>query len=139
MTRLRAGRSRVRSPCSGRAVCGSLVGIAGSNPIAVAERSKARVRVRSLAGVAGSILAGARMFVLNVVSKDKNAKCRTVKTKKQVWMKYTQSTREYKKIPAGTIVFFLQDVPIGSGAHPASCLIGSGSSFSACKATRVRG
>jgi hypothetical protein len=36
-----------------------------------------------------------------VVSKDKKAKCRTVKTKRQVKIKYKQSTREYKKFPGG--------------------------------------
>ena len=34
------------------------------------------------------------MFVLCVVSKDKKAKCRTIKTKKQLRKKYKQSTRE---------------------------------------------
>ena len=48
----------------------SLVGIAGSN--SVAERSKARVCGRSLTRVAGSNPAGAWMFVL--YSKDKKAK-----------------------------------------------------------------
>ena len=37
---------------------------------------------------------GAWMFVLCVVSKDKMTKCERVKTKKQVRMKYKQSTRE---------------------------------------------
>ena len=31
------------------------------------------------------------------MSKDRKAKCRTIKTKKQVWMKYKHSIREYKK------------------------------------------
>ena len=37
------------------------------------------------------------MFVLCVVIKDKKAKCRTISIQKQVWMKYKQSTSEYKK------------------------------------------
>ena len=37
------------------------------------------------------------MFMLCVVSKDKQAKCRTIKTKKQEGIKYKQTTREYKK------------------------------------------
>jgi hypothetical protein len=40
---------------------------------------------------------GAWMFVLCVESKDKMAKCRTVRTKKQARMKYKESTREYKR------------------------------------------
>jgi hypothetical protein len=44
------------------------------------------------------------MFVLCVVSKDKKAKCTTIKTKKQVQMTYKQSTR-YKKNP-GICIFF---------------------------------
>jgi hypothetical protein len=41
------------------------------------------------------------MFVLSFVSKDRKAKCRIIKTKKLVRMKYIQSTREYKKVPPG--------------------------------------
>ena len=37
------------------------------------------------------------IFVLCVVREDKQAKCRTIKTKKQVRMKYKQNTGEYKK------------------------------------------
>ena len=52
-----------------------------SLPIPVAERAKARVCDRSLAGVAGSNPAG----MMDVYKK---AKCRTTKTKNQVRMKY---------------------------------------------------
>ena len=43
------------------------------------------------------IPSSAWMFVLSFVSKDRKAKCRTIKTKKLVGMKYIQSAREYKK------------------------------------------
>ena len=61
--------------------------VRGSNPpIPVAEQSKARVCCRLLTGVLGSNSAG-DMDVC-VVGKDKKAKCRTIKTKTQVRMKY---------------------------------------------------
>ena len=46
------------------------------------------------------------MFVLCVVSKDKKAKRRTIKTKKQVRIKYkTKYKRIQKKIPMGLLEF----------------------------------
>ena len=47
------------------------------------------------------------MLVLCVVSKDKKAKCRTIKTK-DTSTDDVQSTREYKKIPPGTWMFVLR-------------------------------
>ena len=52
----------------------------------MAERFKARVRGRSLAGVAGSNPAGG--MDVCVVSEDKKAKRRTIKTQKQIPIKY---------------------------------------------------
>jgi hypothetical protein len=61
------------------------------------------------------------LFVLWVVSKDKRQEC---KTKKQVQMKYKQSTREYKQNAGGCEIFLSH--PDWHGAHPASCTIGTG-------------
>jgi hypothetical protein len=58
----------------------------------VAERSKTRVCGQSLDGVAGSDPAGG-MDVCDV-SKRQTVKCRTVKTKQPVQMKYRESTKE---------------------------------------------
>jgi hypothetical protein len=55
------------------------------------------------------------MFSFFVVSKDKKEKCRSRKTKKQVRIKYRQSTREYKNIPVG--VRFFAPVHTGPGAQ----------------------
>ena len=55
----------------------------------MAERLKARVCGRSLAGIAGlNPGRGVDVCVMCVVSKDKKAKCRTIKTQKQVRIKY---------------------------------------------------
>jgi hypothetical protein len=67
------------------------------------------------------------MFVLCVVSKDKKAKCRTIKAKTQIRMKYKHSIREYKIIPSWAR--FSAPVQIGPGAHPASYTISTGVSF----------
>jgi hypothetical protein len=37
--------------------------------------------------------------------KDKKAKCRTIKTKKQVWMKYKQRRRKCKNKPGMSKIF----------------------------------
>ena len=55
-------------------------------PIPVTKRFKARACGPSLAGIAGSNPAGG--MDVCVVSKDRKTKCRTIKTKKQVRMKY---------------------------------------------------
>ena len=65
----------------------------------MADRSKARVCGRSLAGIAGSNPAG-DMDVMCVVSTDKRQKCRTVKTKNQVRMKYRVQENTNKIPPA---------------------------------------
>ena len=54
----------------------------------LAECSKARVCGRSLAEVPGSNLAGG--MDICVASTDKKAKCRKIKTKKEVRMKYRE-------------------------------------------------
>ena len=77
---------------------------------------------RSLAGVAGSNPAGIMDVCVCVVSKDKKAKCRMIKTKKQVWMKYKQSKREYKKVPVGPR--FSASVQTSLGVHPGSYTTG---------------
>jgi hypothetical protein len=60
-----------------------------SLPMPVAERSKARVCGRSLAGIASSNSAGVMdVCPLRVVRKHKNAKRRTITTKNQVRMNY---------------------------------------------------
>ena len=67
----------------------------------MAERYKARVCDRSLAGVANSNPTGG--IEVCVVSGEKKAKCGTIKTKKQVRMKYKHSTKntKQKKSPCG--------------------------------------
>jgi hypothetical protein len=70
-----------------------------------AERSKATVCGRSLAGVANSNPAGAWMFLLCIVSKNKKANYRTVKTKKQLRMKEKGSEENKIKIPEGDEIF----------------------------------
>ena len=75
-----------------RCQCSSELKQIGSNTgvdILCADASGRELRVR--------IPPGALMSVLCVVSKDKKAKCRTIKTKKQVRMKYEQNKKEYKK------------------------------------------
>jgi hypothetical protein len=61
------------------------------------DRSKAMVWGRSLAWLRVRIPPGLWMFVLCVLSKDKMAKYRTIKTKNQVMTKYQHITIEYKK------------------------------------------
>jgi hypothetical protein len=55
------------------------------------------------------------MFVLCGVSKHKKAKYRTIKTKKQVWMKYTveENTKRLAEGPR-----FSAPVQTSPGAHP---------------------
>ena len=60
-----------------------------------------------------------------VVSKDKKAKSRTIKTKKQVRLKYEQSTREHKKIPVEAR--FSAHVLTSPGVHSDSYKLGTGS------------
>jgi hypothetical protein len=62
-------------------------------PIPVAERSKARICCRSLAGVAGSNPARAWIFVFCVVSKDKKAKMQDNEDK-ETSTDEVQSTKE---------------------------------------------
>jgi hypothetical protein len=57
------------------------------------------------------------MFVLCVVSKDKKAKCRTMKTKTQVWIKYRVQENS-KKIRDGAR--FSAPFLTGPETHPAS-------------------
>jgi hypothetical protein len=85
-------------------------------PFSVAESSKARVYGRWLDGVAGS--SPTRGMDVCVVSKDKNVKCRTIKTKTQVRMKYKQSTRECRKIP-----------PVACMSVCCECFVMSGTGF----------
>ena len=62
------------------------------------------------------------MFVFSVVSTDKKEKCRTVKTKKQVRMKYrVQENTKKKKMPVKAR--FSAGVRTGPGAHPASYIV----------------
>ena len=68
-----------------------------SLPISVAERFKAKICGRSVLGLRARIPQGARMFVLGVVSKDKEAKYRTIKTKEQRRMKYRVQENMNKK------------------------------------------
>ena len=74
----------------------------------MAERSKARVCGRSLAGVAGLNPGGSMdVWVVSVLQKRQKAKCMTIKTQKLVGMKYRERTRESKKIPPGAWRFLL--------------------------------
>jgi hypothetical protein len=58
--------------------------------------------------------------VVCVVSTDAKSKCRTIKTKTQVRIKYKQSTREYNKnTPMWTI--FSLPVQTRTGFQAASC------------------
>ena len=82
-----------RDSSAGIATCYRLTGPGIEKPISVAERWKSRVCGRSLDGIAGSNPAGGMNVC--VVSTDNKAKCRTINTKKQVPMKYEQSTREW--------------------------------------------
>jgi hypothetical protein len=52
-------------------------------------------------------------FVLCVLSKDKNAKCRIIKTKKQVRMKYREQENTKKKSGEGDIFRTRRDQPWG--------------------------
>ena len=82
------------------------IGRHGLLPIPVAERSKGEgLRPLACWDCGFEIRRGhGCLSVVSVVCatvKDKKAKGRTIQTKKRVWMKYKQSTREYKKNPAG--------------------------------------
>ena len=85
-------------------------------PIPVAERYKARVCGRSLAEIAGSNPAGGMDVYVVLYSKENKAKCRPVKSKKQVRTKYR--VQENKKVPVGTR--FSAPVQSGPRAQPAS-------------------
>jgi hypothetical protein len=65
------------------------------------------------------------IFLLCAVSRDKKAKCRRIKTKRQVRMKYKQSTREYKKKSRWGPGFPHPSRP--PGAYPYSFTVGTGS------------
>ena len=69
----------------------------GSKPIPVAERSKARVCCRSLAGVAGSNPTGGMGVCVVCCKWRQKEKCRTIKTKTQVRLQY----RVQNRIPVG--------------------------------------
>ena len=54
-------------------------------------------------------------------------KARKIKTKKEVWKKYKQRTREglkKKNLRKSKICFFLRNVQTGSAAQPASYSVG---------------
>ena len=79
----------------------------------VAERSKARVCGRSLAGIAGSNQAGGMDVCVLCCKYIQMAKCRTIKTKKQIWMKYRVQDNRKNEISGGaqkssllSVVFF---------------------------------
>ena len=86
----------------------SLAGIVGSNPTGGMDVCVADIRGRAvygegfaadrLLGLRVRIPHGACTFVLCVVSKDKKAKCRTIKTKTQVRIKYKRENN--KKNPS---------------------------------------
>ena len=94
-----------------------------SVPIPGAERSKARMCVRSLAGIAGSHPAGGMdvcvVCVCVLYGKDKRQKPR--QSKKEIRVKYRQNK---KKFPVGAR--FSSPVHTGFGAHSFSYTIGTG-------------
>ena len=69
----------------------------------VAERSA----VAHLLGLQVRVPPGTWMFVLCVVGKNKKTKCRTIKTKTQIRMKY-RVQENTKKSPAGDVVVCCQ-------------------------------
>ena len=89
--------------------------------ITVAERSKARVCDRSLAGVAGSNPAGG----MDVCVVSKKIKCRIIKTKTSTDEVQTEYKRIQKKIPVRAR--FSARFQTGPGNHPASYTRGTGS------------
>ena len=97
------------------ATCYGLDGWGSNPPIPVAEQ---------LMGLRIRILPGALIFVLCVVSKDKKAKCRTIKTKNEIRMKYTIQENKTKILVR---VRFSAPVQTGPGAHPASYTTDTGS------------
>ena len=84
--------------------------VVGSNPqISVAQ---ARVFGRSLAGVAGRNFAGG--MDVCVVSKEETGKCRTIKTNKQLRIKYRVQENTKKKLSGvGKISCICPDRPWG--------------------------